>query len=98
MSVVPCASGFGRGLPVCAEVPFLVKKGGVWAVFGGFRQVVGRRQHLMGNPQISPDLREISAPTAPAGTTFLAPRHHIFGTTAPHIWAPHIQANPTNLN
>ena len=50
-------SGIGRGLPVCAEGPFLVKKGGVWAVLGGFSspQVVGRRQHLMGNPQTSPD-------------------------------------------
>ena len=42
----------------CSVVPFLVKKRGVWAVLGGFRhpvapQVVGRRQHLMGNPQIS---------------------------------------------
>ena len=33
-------SGFGRGLPLCAEGPFLVKKGGVWAVFGGFRHPV----------------------------------------------------------
>ena len=51
---------FREGLPVCAEGPFLVKKGGVWAVLGGFRhpvapQVVGRHQHLMGNPQTSPD-------------------------------------------
>ena len=91
-------SGFGRGLPVCSLVPFLVKKGGFWAVFGGFRhqrapQVVGRHQHLMGNPQTSPDLIEISAPTAPHTW------HH--GTSlAPHLGtsylAPHIQANPTN--
>ena len=33
----------------------LVKKGGLWAVFLGFSapQVVGRRQHLMGNPKPS---------------------------------------------
>ena len=84
MLVYSATSGFGRGLPVCSLGPFLVKKGGVWAVLGGFRhqrapQVVGRHQHLMGNPQTSPDLREISAPTAPAGTTFLAPRHQTFG-------------------
>ena len=37
--------------------PLLVKKGGSLGCFGGFSapQVVGRRQHLMGNPQISPD-------------------------------------------
>ena len=45
-------------LPVCAEGGhFWSKSGGLWAVFGGFSspQVVGRRQHLMGNLQTSPD-------------------------------------------
>ena len=81
-------------------VPLLVKKGGFGAVLGGFRhqrapQVVGRRQHLMGNPlnlarcegnhwlQLAPHIW-----AAPTGTTHLGCSnwhhtfgHHIFGTT-----------------
>ena len=80
-------SGFALG------GPFLVKKGGVWAVFGGFRhpaapQVAGRRQHLMGNPL---NLARCEgnhwlqlAPhilAAPTGTTHLGCSnwHHTFG-------------------
>ena len=74
-------------------MPFLVKKG-FFGCFGGFSAPSGSQESMTSSksPGKPPNLaRFLGNPWH-----HMAPRHHILGTTAPHIWAPHIQANPTN--